>query len=429
MASPVKEERGITTEEAVARIAARIAQRRDEIADEIARRIRAEIPDYRLVDESLVFSDVRSITLQHIDLICAALAEGRAPTEQDFAATRAGGARRVHQGISLESFQRAARLWGHVLWEAVLEESDPDAPVEREAALRMAGRVMEHVDLLSTHVADGYLDELQSVWSDREVVRRDLLDGLVSGQGDSERIRRLARSLKLRLGERYVAVVLRGPDQLAEEQPDQALAARAALRRIVEASRRHLRANGQSLLVGMRHGEVVALCPVEQPGDADEVRRRADELAAAVGDCDVCVGVGGCHTAIADVAASYGEARDAVEIAIGIGIRGRALHFDEVLIDHMVRSTPHADRILDSTLRPLLHYDAAKHADLVATLRAYMDAGFNLTRSAETLQVHPNTVVYRLRRIRELSGRDPQDPNDLLLLYLGLKLCELRAEP
>jgi len=69
----------------------------------------------------------------------------------------------------------------------------------------------------------------------------------------------------------------------------------------------------------------------------------------------------------------------------------------------------------------------AKSAQLVPTLRAYVTCAFNLTRSAELLQVHPNTVVYRLRRIRELSGRDPQDPDDLLLLFLGLKLVELRA--
>jgi DNA-binding PucR family transcriptional regulator len=93
----------------------------------------------------------------------------------------------------------------------------------------------------------------------------------------------------------------------------------------------------------------------------------------------------------------------------------------------MIRSTPHADRILDSTLRPLVEYDEAKQAELVPTLRAYLASGFNLTRSAEVLHVHPNTVVYRLRRIRELSGRDPQRPDDLLLLFLGLKLVELQA--
>jgi len=61
----------------------------------------------------------------------------------------------------------------------------------------------------------------------------------------------------------------------------------------------------------------------------------------------------------------------------------------------------------------------------VRTLRAYFAASFNLTRSAEALSVHPNTVVYRLRRIKELSGRDPHDPDDLLLLLFGLKLSQL----
>ncbi len=414
---------------AVVEISARLAARRDEIADRIVARIRADIPDYRLVDEEVIFTDVRSITMQHIDLVIGALGEGYAATEADFAATRAGGARRVHQGISLDSFGRAARVWGQGLWEAVLEVSDPDVPAEREAALYIAGRVMEHVDLMSTHVSEGFLHELQSVWSDREVVRRDLLDGLVSGQGDSERIRRLARSLKLRLTDRYIAIVLRGPEPLAEEQVDQALAGRVALRRIVEAALKHLRASGPSLLVGMRHGEVVALCPANAPGEIEEVRRRANALAAALAEGDVCVGVGSCHATIAEVAGSYGEARDAVEIAVGTGILGRPLHFDEVLLDHMVRSSPHADRILDSTLRPLLDYDAGKQAELVTTLRAYMESGFNLTRSAEVLHVHPNTVVYRLRRIHELSGRDPHDASDLLLLFLGLKLSELRSRP
>jgi len=424
----LREGGGVTAAaDAVFVIGARLERRRDELADRIVARIREDIADYRLVEPEILRSDVRSITMQHIDLMLRALLEGRPPTEADLAATRAGGARRVHQGISLESFQRAARLWGRLLWEAVLEESDATVPAEREAALTIAGQVMEYVDHMSTNVAEGFLNELQGVWSDREVVRRDLLDGLVSGQGASERIRRLACSLRLHLADRYVVVVLRGPEALSDEQTDPAPAARVALRRIVEAARRHLRIDGHSLLVGMRDGEVVSLCPVEQPGDVEETRRRAGVLAAALEDGDVSVGVSGCHATIADVATGYAEARDAVEIAVGTGIRGRALLFDEVLIDHMVRSSPHGDRILDSTLRPLLDYDADKRAELVSTLRAYVDSGFNLTRSAEVLQVHPNTVVYRLRRIRELSGRDPQDPNDLLLLFLGLKLCELRA--
>jgi DNA-binding PucR family transcriptional regulator len=50
-----------------------------------------------------------------------------------------------------------------------------------------------------------------------------------------------------------------------------------------------------------------------------------------------------------------------------------------------------------------------------------------MTKSAAALFVDPNTIVYRLRRIREVCGRDPHDPNDLLLLTLALKLADLQS--
>jgi DNA-binding PucR family transcriptional regulator len=39
--------------------------------------------------------------------------------------------------------------------------------------------------------------------------------------------------------------------------------------------------------------------------------------------------------------------------------------------------------------------------------------------------VHPNTVVYRLRRVHQLTGRDVHDPTDLLILFLSIKHAEL----
>ena len=262
--------------------------------------------------------------------------------------------------------------------------------------------------------AAAYVAEAEGVSSDRAVLRRDLLDALIAGKGDTERIRRLARSLRLELGDSYVVVLLRSED--GED---------VAFRRLIDTAREHLRPDAGSLLVGLRQGEVVALYPLGAPAEVDAVRRECAALAAALAGDGASVGVGGWHAGLAEIGRGYAEAKDAVDIAVGTGIRGRAVAFDEVLLDHMVRSSPHGDRILDGTLRPLLRYDAERHAELVPTLRAYINAGFNLTQSAEALSVHPNTVVYRLRRVKELSGRDPHDPDDLLLLFLGLKLTEL----
>ena len=102
---------------------------------------------------------------------------------------------------------------------------------------------------------------------------------------------------------------------------------------------------------------------------------------------------------------------------------------DEVLIDHIARYTPYAGRVLEETLQPLVRYDLVHGTSLVQTVGAYIDSGFNLTRSSEVLHVHPNTVMYRLRRVAELSGRDPHDPDDLLILFLALKVAELNPPP
>jgi DNA-binding PucR family transcriptional regulator len=169
---------------------------------------------------------------------------------------------------------------------------------------------------------------------------------------------------------------------------------------------------------------VVALYPASEPDELRRVRADCEVLAGAI-KTEVSIGMSGWHPGLAAIALGYAEAREAVEIAAGTGIRGRAIALEDVLVDHMLRSSAHAQRMLDSVLGPLLEYDRLHQAELAETLRAYLAADANLTKSARLLNVHPNTVVYRLRRIQELTGHDPRAMDELLVLFLALKLREL----
>ena len=413
--------------EAIRAIAARLEERKDDLAWSMVERYRDEVVDYRLAEESFLRDDVYPVTLDAIETLIDTMVSGVPPDDASFEPARKAAMRRVHQGVAMESFLHAVRILGQTLWEAVLEASIVEVPEEREAALEVAGYVMRHTDALSTAVAASYSAEAQGVSSDRAVLRRDLLDALIAGQGDSEQIRRLARSLRVRLGESYVVVVIRAAEFGGGEHHELPLTTRVALRRLVEAARKHLKPPEGTLLVGMRQGEVVALYPTAQPIELETIKQECDALAGALAEREGRLGFSSWHEGMSAIATGYAEARDAVEIAIGSGIAGRAVGFNDVLIDHMVRSSPHGDRILDQTVRPLAEYDRDRQGDLVKTLRVYLDSGFNLTRAAETLCVHPNTVVYRLRRVKDLTGRDPYEPDDLLLLLLGLKLTELSA--
>lgn len=412
--------------EAVRLIVGRFSRQLEPTAERMVGCYCDAIADYRLADAGFLERDVYAVSLDALRVTVGDLAQGRQAVADEFSGVRAGAARRVHQDVSLESFLHAVRLWGKVLWWCVTGSAQQDVPAEREAALAIAGRILEHIDLVSIAAAQGYLEELQTVWSDREVIRRDLLEALISGDGDSEQVRRIARSLRLRLSQNYIVVVLRATERPPQEL-QHSLDQQAGLRRMVEAVRARLLPATGTLLMGVRHGEVIALYPFEDQAELAAVRRRCSSLAQTLESADARIGISSCHLGLPRLAASYAEAREAAEIAAVAGGHGRVVAFEDVLIDSIVRASGHADRILEGTIMPLLAYDAEHKAELVPTLGAYIQAGFNLTRCAESRGVHPNTIVYRLRRIRELTGRDPHVPDDLLLLQLGLKLTGLRA--
>lgn len=409
-------------QEAVRAIVRRISRRLEPTASRMVDRYRGTIADYRLADTDFLGRDVYPVSLDALRVTVGDLEQGRAGVADEFFAVRAGAGRRVHQDVALESFLHAVRLWGKVLWESVLGSTCADEAAEQGAALVIAGRILEHVDLVSVAAAQGYLEELQTVWTDREVIRRDLLDALISGEGEGDQVRRLARSLGLRLSENYIVVAVRAEQRYPEELTH-ASDQQPGLRRIVEAVRARLLPTAGALLMGVRHGEVIALYPFDDPAELGAVRRLCSALADTLAGVPAVIGISGCHLGLARLATSYAEAREAADIAVGTGAYGCAVAFEDVLIDSVVRTSAHADRILEGTIAPLLAYDAEHKADLVPTLRAYVESGFNLTRCAQSRRVHPNTIVYRLRRIRELTGRDPHVPDDLLLLQLGLKLA------
>ena len=59
-------------------------------------------------------------------------------------------------------------------------------------------------------------------------------------------------------------------------------------------------------------------------------------------------------------------------------------------------------------------------ANLIRTLEAFFDARCSPKEAATMLNVHRNTVLYRLDRVREITGLDLDDANVRLRLHLAL---------
>lgn len=87
--------------------------------------------------------------------------------------------------------------------------------------------------------------------------------------------------------------------------------------------------------------------------------------------------------------------------------------------------TSAADQLRTAVFLPL----ASGNSPLLATLDAYLSHGGALEPAARSLFIHPNTMRYRLRRVAEITGRDPWSPRDMLALTIALAVGRLTQHP
>ncbi len=118
----------------------------------------------------------------------------------------------------------------------------------------------------------------------------------------------------------------------------------------------------------------------------------------------------------------------AVEALAGMdavpGWRGapRPVHAGELLPERALLGDRAAlDALYDQLVRPL----ETAGSVLSDTLDAYMDCGAAVETCARQLFVHPNTVRYRLKKIAEVTGRDPTTPRDAYVLRIAATVGRL----
>jgi DNA-binding PucR family transcriptional regulator len=80
---------------------------------------------------------------------------------------------------------------------------------------------------------------------------------------------------------------------------------------------------------------------------------------------------------------------------------------------------PQAMAIARRIVGPLVAYD---RSDLVETLDVYLQESANTSSAARRLHLNRHSLLYRLRKIEELTGRSLERPADRFVLDLSIKL-------
>jgi hypothetical protein len=88
------------------------------------------------------------------------------------------------------------------------------------------------------------------------------------------------------------------------------------------------------------------------------------------------------------------------------------------LIDSVDRETNRLPQLLE----PLRQHDETQGSELVKTLRKYLEHFGNVPEAAKSMNVHANTMRYRIRKIQQLSTLDLNGLDTIIAWALALRL-------
>lgn len=292
-----------------------------------------------------------------------------------------------HAGRSLENLLAAYRIGARVTWRRFVEAGTAGG-LTPEELFDIGEAIFAYIDTLSSESAEGYALEARAEVGERRAARARLVAALASGAAEEE-VAAAAAVVRWEVPRELAAVVVAVGDGIDEEAD------------------RFARQIGTGVVAAAREGVVCAFVgdPVG-PG-----RRKA--IAAAVGAHS---GVIGRVSALADAGGGLKRALAALPFApAGLSDVG----------DHLAALMLHADPELAAELAAERLGPLAGSEHLEPTLRAWLDRPGQVQAVAHALGVHPQTVRYRMKRLRELFGPALEDPDARFELSLALRARSL----
>ncbi|MBD1380853.1 PucR family transcriptional regulator [Metabacillus arenae] len=144
---------------------------------------------------------------------------------------------------------------------------------------------------------------------------------------------------------------------------------------------------------------------------------------------DVKISTGGLYRNLPLIEKSYKEALSVLEVKAKFPEETKELFsFPELGIYQyldILYEKRKQEHYMNYSLAKLADYDQAHHTDLVETLEVFLDCDSNVNRAAKKINVHINTLSYRLKRISQIGEIDIQNPNEKITIYLDMKLSKL----
>jgi len=186
-------------------------------------------------------------------------------------------------------------------------------------------------------------------------------------------------------------------------------------------------------VISVSEQDIVLIKEIRPGMDVRDIEKIADSLVDTLNTeffAKVSVGVGTAVSNIKDLARSYKEAQIALEVGKVFDTEKVVISYENLGIGRLIYQLP-------TTLCEMFLQEVFKNGSLesldretLMTIQSFFENNLNVSETSRKLFVHRNTLVYRLEKIRKLTGLDLREFDHAITFKVALMVKRyLTAKP
>ncbi len=265
----------------------------------------------------------------------------------------------------------------------------------------------------------------QAVFDAEERMHGELIDGLSKGQLD-ESILQKARLFDFDQNGYFMAIIVH-LDNVDDFQKRTSI-----LRHLASMANRAFQQNHLKGIVAKRQDQIVVILAFQQKVSTTFASQNVKELVSLLQKeialkswgTTVSIGIGRIHSGLMMASKSLQEAAKCIQFIKSNGAKNQIISYRDLGVQRLLLQNSEGDLtdFMEEVLGPLITYDKSKKGELMPTLFAWLEHNQKAKEAAESLHIHTNTLMYRLKRIEEILGVSLSDSSQFLNIHLAISL-------
>jgi sugar diacid utilization regulator len=265
----------------------------------------------------------------------------------------------------------------------------------------------------------------QAIFDTQEKINGELIDVLFSGKVDGTILQKAKQMDFDPMGD-YLAVIIR------LDEMDNTHKRNSIIRHLVQLANRVFLKNSLKGMAVRNHDQIVVLLTFQQKVSPAYAHHQVKELVSKFQQeiqvknwgTNVSIGIGRIHSSLLKVTKSMQEAAKCLQFLQSYGGKNQVISYKELGVQRLLLQNTEEELIdfIMEVLGPLFEYDQSRKGELLPSLFAYLEHNQNAKEAAESIHVHTNTLMYRLKRIEEILSTDLSDSQQFLNIHLAVSL-------